>query len=111
MKNWIALSAVFITGMAVAELANNKQYKYENDLDKIVAEGEQHMLELSVAAEEVNKAVEGKFNDMKGQIRALEEENKELEVQVKVLENEIAAADAAPVQPFDVLAILPDTAR
>jgi hypothetical protein len=46
---------------------------------------------------------------MKQTIEVLEEEKEQLVEQVTVMQNEIITIKSAPVQPFDVLAIVPDS--
>jgi archaellum component FlaC len=58
-----------------------------------------------------DKVVSSKITEMKQTIEVLEEEKEQLVEQVTVMQNEIITIKSAPVQqPFDVLAIVPDSA-
>lgn len=113
MKTNILILASFIAGFAIANVPNSKKAPEYDDTQALIAQGVEQMQILGERSEAVNKAVKGKFEDMKQTIEVLEVENKQLVQQVKVMENEIVAVKAvAPAQPFDVLAIgVPDTAR
>ncbi len=63
------------------------------------------------ASAKADKVVSSKITEMKQTIEVLEEEKEQLVEQVTVMQNEIITIKSAPVQqPFDVLAIVPDSA-
>lgn len=111
MKTNLLLFVSFIAGFAIANVPNSKNAPAYDDTQALIAKGVEQMAILGERSEAVNKAVKTKFEDMKHTIEVLEEEKETLVKQVKVMENEIVAVKAvAPAQPFDVLAIVPDTA-
>lgn len=111
MKTNMLILASFIAGFAIANVPNSKKAPAYDDTQELIAKGVEQMEILGQRSDAVNKAVKTKFNDMKHTIEVLEEEKETLVKQVKVMENEIIAVKAvAPAQPFDVLAIVPDSA-
>jgi hypothetical protein len=111
MKTNMLILASFIAGFAIANVPNSKQVPVYDDTQELIAKGVEQMEILGKRSEEVNKAVKTKFHDMKQTIEVLEEEKEQLVQQVKVMENEIVAVKSvAPAQPFNVLAIVSDSA-
>ena len=108
MKNTILL---LITGIAVgAVLADQKKSDSNLDpVDAIIEKSKQTMRQASAVSARADKQVAESVSKMKQTIEVLEEEKEQLVEQVKVMENEIVSIKSAPVQPFDVLAILPDS--
>jgi cell division protein FtsB len=110
MKTNLLLLVSFIAGFAIASVPNSKRVHQYDDTEALIAKGVEQMQILGERSEAVNKAVKTKFENMKQTIEVLEEEREMLVEQVKVMENEIVAVKAvATAQPFDVLAILPDS--
>jgi hypothetical protein len=111
MKTNILLVVTFLAGFAIASVPNSSKKPKYDDTEELIARGVEQMQILGQRSQEVNKAVKGKFEDMKQTIEVLEVEKEQLVQQVKVMENEIVSVKAvATAQPFDVLAIgVPDT--
>nr|DAL01338.1 MAG TPA: hypothetical protein [Crassvirales sp.] len=111
MKTNILLLVTFIAGFAIASVPNSTKTPEYDDTEALIAHGVEQMQILGQRSQEVNQAVKTKFEDMKETIEVLEEEKEQLVEQVKVMEDEIVAVKAtASAKPFDVLAIVPDTA-
>lgn len=111
MKRTILL---LIAGIAVgAIIAKKNEPKVQADpVDLIIEKSNQTMRSASLVSARADKQVASKVAEMKKTILVLEEEKEQLVEQVKVMQDEIVAAKAvAPAQPFDVLAIVPDSAR
>lgn len=111
MKRTILL---LIAGIAVgAIIAKKNEPKVQADpVDLIIEKSNQTMRSASLVSARADKQVASKVAEMKQTILVLEEEKEQLVEQVKVMQDEIVAAKAvAPAQPFDVLAIVPDSAR
>jgi hypothetical protein len=110
MKTNILLVVTFLAGFAVASVPNSAKKPKYDDTEELIARGVEQMQILGERSQEVNKAVKGKFEDMKQAIVVLEEEKQQLVEQVTEMKHEITTIKSAPVQPFDVLAIgVPDT--
>jgi hypothetical protein len=110
MKTNILLVVTFLAGFAVASVPNSAKKPKYDDTEELIARGVEQMQILGERSQEVNKAVKGKFEDMKQAIEVLEEEKQQLVEQVTEMKYEMEVAKSAPVQPFDVLAIgVPDT--
>lgn len=105
---------LLIAGIAVgAIIAKKNEPKVQADpVDLIIEKSNQTMKSASLVSARADKQVASKVAEMKKTILVLEEEKEQLVEQVKVMQDEIVAAKAvAPAQPFDVLAIVPDSAR
>lgn len=105
---------LLIAGIAVgAIIAKKNEPKVQADpVDLIIEKSNQTMRSASLVSARADKQVASKVAEMKKTILVLEEEKEQLVEQVKVMQDEIVAAKAvAPAQPFDVLAIVPDSAR
>lgn len=105
---------LLFTGIAVGTLiAKQNEPDVEADpIDIIIEKSNQTMRSASLVSARADKQVASKVAEMKQTILVLEEEKEQLVEQVKVMQDEIVAAKAvAPAQPFDVLAIVPDSAR
>lgn len=105
---------LLIAGIAVgAIIAKKNEPKVQADpVDLIIEKSNQTMRSASLVSARADKQVASKVAEMKQTILVLEEEKEQLVEQVKVMQDEIVAAKAvAPAQPFDVLAIVPDSAR
>jgi len=110
MKTHILLLVTFIAGFAIASVPSSQSAPVYDDTEALIAKGVEQMQILGERSEAVNKAVKGKFDDMKQTIEVLEEEKEQLVEQVTEMKYEITTIKSAPVQPFDVLAIgVPDS--
>lgn len=110
MKHTILL---LITGIAIgAVLADQKTNAVTPDpVDAIIQKSHETMRKASAVSARADQQVAQSISKMKETIEVLEEEKEQLVEQVKVMENEIVAVKAvATAQPFDVLAIVPDSA-
>jgi hypothetical protein len=68
------------------------------------------MRKAAAVSQRADKQVAEGVSKMKESIQALEMEKEQLVEQVKVMQDEIVAIKSEPVaQPFNVLAILPDS--
>ena len=109
MKN---VTLLLITGIAVgALLADQKKQTTQADpTDIIIEKSKQTMQKATEVSARADKQVVESVKQMKQTIEVLEEEKEMLVEQVKVMENEIVAIKSGPAaQPFNVLAILPDS--
>ncbi len=109
MKNIVLL---LITGVAVgALLADQKKQTTQSDpIDIIIEKSKKTMKKATEVSARADKQVAESVSQMKQAIEVLKEEKLMLVEQVKVMENEIVAIKSEPTaQPFNVLAILPDS--
>jgi len=99
-------------GIAVGALVA-KQNKPEAPVDPvelIIEKSNQTMRKASAVSARADQQVANSIGQMKQTIQVLEEEKELLVEQVKVMQDEIVAIKSEPAaQPFDVLAILPDS--
>lgn len=106
---------LIIAGIAVGALiAKQEKQKIAVDpTDLIIEKSKQTMRQASEVSARADKQVAESVSKMKLAIEVLEEEKHMLVEQVKTMENEIVAIKSEPaaVQPFNVLAILPDSTR
>jgi len=106
-----ALMAMAIGVLVGGALVAQKPRPVEADqIDIIIEKSHQTMRQAAQVSAKADKLVVEQVQEMKATIKVLEEEKVTLVEQVKVMQNEIVSIKSAPVQPFDVLAILPDTA-
>jgi predicted RNase H-like nuclease (RuvC/YqgF family) len=89
--------------------AKVKKQKSPDPVDIILEKSQQTMKDAGVVSAKVDKVVVNEIKEMKETIEVLEVENNQLEQQVHVMQNEIRTIKSANKQPFNVLAILPDT--
>lgn len=89
--------------------AQVKKQPEPDPVELIIEKSNQTMRSASLVSSKVDKVVVGEIKQMKQTIEVLEEEKENLVEQVKVMYNEISTIKSAPMQPFDVLAILPDS--
>lgn len=104
---------LLVVGIAVGAVVakQNKPKAAADPVDLIIEKSNRTMRTASVVSAKADKQVASKVAEMKQTILVLEEEKEQLVEQVKVMQDEIIAVKAvAPAQPFDVLAIVPDSA-
>ena len=108
MKN---ISLLIVAGiLAGALLAQQKTPKVKPDpTDLIIEKSKQTMQQASEVSAKADKQVAASISQMRETIEVLEVEKEMLVEQVNVMQNEIVSIKSAPMQPFDVLAILPDS--
>lgn len=105
------LMAMAIGVLVGGALVAQKPEPVEADpIDIIIEKSQQTMKQAAQVSAMADKVVVEQVQEMKATIEVLEEEREVLTEQVKVMYNEIRTIKSADVQPFDVLAILPDTA-
>ncbi len=108
MTRTVLLIAAGITvGALIAK--KNEPAKAVDPVDLIIEKSNQTMKQASAVSAKADQVVSGKISEMKQTIEVLEEEKEQLVEQVTVMQNEIITIKSAPVQPFDVLAIVPDS--
>jgi TolA-binding protein len=113
---------VLVFGITLALSASTPQSNepYADETDRLLAESNSRMQELTVVSDKVDHMVKEKVVEMREQIETLEEQNEvlvqEKEELVEMVETvtqqyheEIIKRDSAPTKQFDVLAILPDS--
>ena len=109
MKHTILL---IIAGIAVGVvLADQKKPVVQADpIDIIIEKSKQTMRQAAEVSARADQQVIESVKQMKQTIEVLEEVNDQLVEQVKVMEDEIVAIKSeSTAQPFDVLAIVPDS--
>jgi hypothetical protein len=105
---------LLIAGIAVGAVIAKKNDKHAqvDSVDLIIEKSNQTMRQASAVSARADKAVSSKMVEMKQAITVLEQEKKVLVEQVKVMENAIDSIKSTPAaEPFNVLAIVPDSAR
>lgn len=119
MKNYvIALLSILLVGEVL--LAKKETQVDIDPVDAIIEKSHQTMRQASQVSQMADRAVTSQFEEMKATIEVLEETNETLVEekqtltvmvqQVKKAYNEMVVKyDSAPVQQFDILAILPDS--
>lgn len=108
MKNTVLLFALlFLFGDMI--LANKSESVEVDPVDSIIEQSQQTMRQAAKVSEMADKVVVAQVQEMKETIEVLEDEKQDLVQQIKVMYNEIHTIKSAPMQPFDVLAILPDS--
>jgi hypothetical protein len=105
-----ALMAMAIGVLVGGALVAQKPEPVDADpIDMIIENSHQTMQKAAKVSAMADKVVVEQVQEMKATIEVLEEEKVMLVQQVNVMQNEIVSIKSAPVQPFDVLAILPDS--
>ena len=101
------LIGVLIGGAITAKKPNQVQ---ADPTDLIIEKSKQTMQKAASVSQKADQVVVAQVKEMKQTIEVLEVERESLVQQVKVMYNEMESIKSAPVQSFDVLAILPDSA-
>lgn len=116
MKTIIPHPAIhFILGILLGGLVSSRvtaQKPETNPLDDtelLIEQSLATMAKVRAATQKADKLVVAKVTEMKEELQELKLQNEELKEEVNKLEVAIAATDAAPALPFDILAILPDS--
>jgi hypothetical protein len=103
----ILLILLIIGGILSAQKPKQREVL---DIDLMIEKSNQTMRKASAVSKNADNLIVAEVKEMKATITTLEEEKVALVEQVKVMENEIVAIKSEPsAQPFDVLAILPDS--
>jgi len=89
--------------------AQVKKEKQPDPVELILEKSNQTMRQAGQVSAKVDRVVVGEIKQMKQTIEVLEVEKEMLIEQVNVMQDEIVSIKSAPMQPFDVLAILPDS--
>lgn len=103
---------LFIIGIAIGNLiAEQRTAPAKVDpVDLLIEKSHGTMRKAAAVSQRADKQVAEGVSKMKESIQALEMEKEQLVEQVKVMQDEIVAIKSEPVaQPFNVLAILPDS--
>ena len=103
---------LFIIGVAIGGLiAEQRTAPAKADpVDMLIKKSHGTMRKAGEVSQRADKQVAESVSKMKESIQALESEKEQLVEQVKVMQDEIVAIKSEPVaQPFNVLAILPDS--
>ena len=103
---------LFIIGIAIGNvIAEQRTAPAKADpVDMLIEKSHGTMRKASEVSHRADKKVAEGISKMKESIQALEMEKEQLVEQVKVMQDEIVAIKSEPVaQPFNVLAILPDS--
>jgi len=103
---------LFIIGIAIGNLiAEQRTAPAKVDpVDLLIEKSHGTMRKAGEVSQRADKQVAEGVSKMKESIQALESEKEQLVEQVKVMQDEIVAIKSEPVaQPFNVLAILPDS--
>ena len=105
---FLLLTMGIVIGVAIA---GKKEQKVEVDPAELAIEKSKQTMQMAAAvSQRADQVVVSRVAEMKQTIEVLEQEKEELVEQVTEMKHEINTIKSAPVQPFDVLAIVPDTA-
>lgn len=109
MKHTVLLIiAAIAVGVVLAD--QKKPVVQPDPVDAIIEKSKQTMRQAAEVSARADKQVVESVKQMRQTIEVLEEVNEQLVEQVKVMEDEIVAIKSEPTaQPFDVLAIVPDS--
>jgi ABC-type phosphate transport system auxiliary subunit len=113
MKTMYSKIALYLLIGAVIGYGLSAKVKKTNEpdpVDMILEKSKKTMKDAGVVSAKVDKVVVTEIKEMKETIEVLEVQNTQLVQQVNVMKNEIHTIKSAPKQPFNVFAILPDSA-
>lgn len=110
-SNTIKAAIILLIILIVAGILNAEKPKGKvvDDMDLIIEKSNQTMREAAKVSQKADQVVVEQVKEMKQTIEVLEVERESLVQQVKVMYNEMESIKSAPLQSFDVLAILPDS--
>ena len=103
----VLLIVLIIAGILSAQKPKQSEVL---DIDLIIENSNKTMQKAASVSKSADNLIVAEVKEMKSTITTLEEEKVALVEQVKVMQDEIVAIKSEPVaQPFNVLAILPDS--
>ena len=110
--NYLKAIIIVLIAVLAATIVSAEKPKIQvvDEMDLMIEKSNQTMQKAAAVSKNADNLIVAEVQEMKATITTLEEEKVALVEQVKTMQDEIVAISAQPVaQPFNVLAILPDS--